>query len=113
MKIENGRVKNYTDYYEKSRWGKLNRTLIRRFDLKITDVLEIMPKIGVRSKNYEIVILEDEYIIELLVKTKYTKYKIGIYTGSVENASALFAISHNDKEKVYAIKKSIQIQRCY
>ena len=112
MKIKNGRVEKYTDYDEKSRWGKLNKTLIRRFDLGITDVIEIIPKIGVRSKNYEIVILEDEYVIKLLVKTKSTKYKIGIYTGSIENANARFAISHNGKEKVYAIKKSIQIQRC-
>ena len=116
MKIENGKViiesEGLEDIYLRN---KRDESLKGWFDLKIEDLPEIMEKIGVRSKNYEIVLDPMSHIWKytLIVTTKATEYKVDIVRdGQKEtNPEPYFRLCHNGKEKEYRVKRTILVTK--
>lgn len=114
MKIENGKViienEGLEDIYLRN---KLDEILKSWFDLKIEDLPEIMEKIGVRSKNYKIVLdpMSNIWKYSLIIETISTTYKVDIVRdGEKEsNPEPYFKFCHNGKEKVYRIKRTIMV----
>ena len=114
MKIENGKVtienEGLQDFYLRN---KLDEILKSWFDLKVEDVPEIMAKIGIKSKKYEIVLDPMSHIWKytLIVNTKYTAYKVEIVKDAEKetNPEPYFRVCHNGKEKSYMVKRTISV----
>lgn len=114
MKIKNGEIKSSSKSLktEELLRTKLSLSLYEWFDLKLTDIPEIMKKIGVRSKNYEIKFLEENQEfdeVNLLVVTNYTTYEVEIFRGNMVNPYSHFKISNNGKTKTFEVKRDIQV----
>lgn len=114
MKIKNGKViienEGLEDIYLRN---KLDEILKSWFDLKLEDLPEIMDKIGVRSKNYKIVLDPMSHIWQcsLIINTISTAYKVDIVRdGEKEsNPEPYFRVCHNGKEKEYRVKRAIVV----
>jgi len=116
MKIVNGKLvvkekdESLQDIYLRN---KLKDILDEWLELKLEDIPEIMEKIGVRSKNYTIVLdpMSSIWRLGLIVNTKCTMYNVDIIRDGekVSNPEPYFKVSHHGKEKNYKIKRNIQV----
>ncbi len=115
MQIKNGKIftEEVTTDDELIFRSKLKEILEKWYGLGLIDIPEVIERIGIRSKNYEIVDLVN-YACDLrhfTVKTKSTEYEIEMFRGNMINPYSHIKVSHKGKEKYYSVKKVIQVER--
>lgn len=113
MKIKNGRIDDEGLSDNEIVFRKQFRdTLKNWYGLALYDIPEVMEKIGIRSKNYEIIpsprFSSDSTCI--LVKTKNTVYEVEMFRGNMINPYSHFKVTNKGKEKFYSVKKVIQVE---
>lgn len=115
MKIKNGRIveEEVTSDKELIFRSKLKEILEKWYGLGLIDIPEIMKKIGIRSKNYEIIDFSN-YAADLrrfTVQTKSTDYEIEMFRGNMIDPYSHIKVTHKGKEKYYSVSKVIQVER--
>ena len=114
MKIKNGKIEDYESKDEVVVRSHLSLALGSWFGLDLTDIPEIMQKIGVRSKNYEIALVDKETYadkVTILIRTKRTNYEVEIFKGNMIDPYSHFKISNKGNTKYYSVKRTIQVDR--
>lgn len=115
MEVKNGRIveEEVTSDKELIFRSKLKEILEKWYGLGLIDIPEIMEKIGIRSKNYEIIDFSN-YAADLrrfTVQTKSTNYEIEMFRGNMINPYSHIKVTHKGKEKYYSVNKVIQVER--
>lgn len=115
MKIKNGRIATEEVMTDKELIfrSKFKEILEKWYGLGLIDIPEVMEKIGIRSKNYEI---KDfiNYACDLryfTVKTKNTEYEIEMFRGNMIDPYPHIKVTNKGKDKFYSVKKVIQVER--
>lgn len=113
IKIKNGRIqricKNGADHEFRE---MLKKVLKSWFNLETRDIVEIIQKLGVTEKDYEIFYVQNTYFnLIFKVITSSDEFDVELFRGTMNRPYPLMKVIREGKETVYSLARIVEVER--